>query len=82
MILVILVIIGILIGISYYLKQKYEEETIKTIKTDMLLIKGKTKIVAEKVRIKEKDASYVGKKIEDFKDDKSIDQLKKKGDTK
>ena len=64
--LIIIFIVGIALGVYYFLKDKYGSEQLKTIKTDMLLIEGKTKIIAQKVKIKEKNASYIGKKISDI----------------
>lgn len=76
---IILIICAIAIGIVYYLKHEYDGEQIETIKTNMLLIEGKTKIIAEKVKIKEKNASYVGTKIEKETEDKEIKELQEKG---
>lgn len=64
--LIIIFIVGIALGVYYFLKDKYGSEQLKTIKTDMLLIEGKTKIIAQKVKIKEKNVSYIGKKISDI----------------
>lgn len=76
---VILLIVLIAIGIVYYLKSKYNIEQLETIKTNMLLIEGKTKIIAQKVKIKEKDAEYVGTKIEKETEDERIKELQEKG---
>lgn len=76
---VILLIALIAIGVVYYLKNEYNVEQLETIKTNMLLIEGKTKIIAEKVRIKEKDATYVGTKVEKESEDETIKELQEKG---
>ncbi len=76
---VILLIALIAIGVVYYLKNEYNVEQLETIKTNMLLIEGKTKIIAEKVRIKEKDATYVGTKVEKETEDEIIKELQEKG---
>lgn len=76
---IILLIIAIVIGVVYYLKNEYNIEQLETLKTNMLLIEGKTKIVAEKVKIKEKDATYVGTKIEKETEDEVIKNLQEKG---
>jgi len=75
----ILLIALIAIGVVYYLKSEYNIEQLETIKTNMLLIEGKTKIIAEKVRIKEKDATYVGTKVEKETEDEKIKELQEKG---
>ena len=64
-ILFIILVIGIIIyGVLKYAKKEVDSEQFETIKTDMLLIEAKTSIVAQKVKIKEKDAKYIGSKIE------------------
>ena len=76
---IILLIVSIAIGVVYYLKNEYDVEQLETIKTNMLLIEGKTKIIAEKVKIKEKDAKYVGTKVEKETEDERIKELQEKG---
>lgn len=64
-ILFIILVIGIIIyGVLKYAKKEVDSEQFETIKTDMLLIEAKTSIVAQKVKIKKKDAKYIGNKIE------------------
>ena len=64
-IIFIILVIGIIIyGVLKYAKKEVDSEQFETIKTDMLLIEAKTSIVAQKVKIKEKDAKYIGNKIE------------------
>ena len=64
-ILFIILVIGIIIyGVLKYAKKEVDSEQFETIKTDMLLIEAKTSIIAQKVKIKEKDAKYIGSKIE------------------
>lgn len=76
--LIILLICAIAIGVVYFLKNEYDGEQLETIKTNMLLIEGKTKVIAEKVRIKEKDSTYVGTKIEKETEDDKIKELQEK----
>lgn len=78
-IFIILLIIAIAIGITNYLKNEYDIEQLETIKTDMLLIQSKIKIVAEKVKIKEKDATYIGIKINKETENEEIKILQEKG---
>ena len=64
-IIFIILVIGIIIyGVLKYAKKEVDSEQFETIKTDMLLIEAKTSIVAQKVKIKEKNAKYIGNKIE------------------
>ena len=74
-----IIIAAIICGIGYFFKSQYDDEQFETIKTDMLLIEAKTKVVAEKVKIKEKDASYVGRKIEEVKEEEDIKNLQERG---
>ena len=61
-----MIVIGIIIAVAiYFTKEKYEEEIVETIKTDMLSIEAQTKQTAEKVNMQEKDADYIGTKIEE-----------------
>lgn len=79
MILLVAIIVIAITGVVYFMKNEYDVQLFEMVKTDMLLIEGKTKIVGEKVKIKEKDATYVGTKIEEMKEEESIKQLQEKG---
>lgn len=75
---IIFIIIAIILAGIYFFKKEYDIEQFETIKTDMLLIEAKTKIVAEKVRIKEENASYIGKKLEEVGERTDIKELQDK----
>lgn len=77
-IFIILLIAVIIYGAIKYAKKEADSEQFETIKTDMLLIEAKTSIVAQKVKIKEKDAKYIGNKIEND-DDENIKKLEEQG---
>mgnify|MGYP006966565047 FL=1 len=78
-ILFIILVIGIIIyGVLKYAKKEVDSEQFETIKTDMLLIEAKTSIVAQKVKIKEKDAKYIGNKIENDENE-DIKKLEEQG---
>ena len=74
-ILVIAVIVAIVYGVIKILDDGYNKEEFETVKTDMLLIQGKTEIIAQKVDIKEKGAEYIGTKIEEKQEDGAIQNL-------
>ena len=75
-IILVLVIIGIAVyGIYRLVNSKYNEEEFETVKTNMLLIQGKTEVIANKVDIKEKGAEYVGTKIDEKENDSKIQNL-------
>ena len=78
-ILLILVIVASIWGCVHFLKGELDVEQIETVKTDMLLIQGKIKIIAEKVKIKEKDVSYIGQKIKEKAEEETIKKLQDTG---
>ena len=53
----------------------YSNEMYETIKTNMLLIQGKTEVIAQKVEIKEKGAELIGTKIKDKQEEEPIKKL-------
>lgn len=71
----IAIIVAVIIAATYFLKDEYDNEYFETVKTDMLLIEGKTKVVAETVKMKQKDASYMGKKIKEVLAEDEIKRL-------
>ena len=64
-VILIIAVIAVIGGI-YFFRDRFDSEKFETVKTNMLLIEAKTKIIGEKVKIKEKDAKYVGKEIEEL----------------
>lgn len=73
--LILIIAIIAVIGGIYFFRDKYDGEKFETVKTNMLLIEAKTKIIGEKVKIKEKNAKYVGKKIDELKEEEKIKVL-------
>lgn len=71
----IAIIVAVIVAATYFLKDEYNNEYFETVKTDMLLIEGKTKVVAETVKMKQKDASYMGKKIKEVLAEDEIKRL-------
>ena len=57
------------------LNKGYNNEEYETVKTNMLLIQGKTEVIAQKVEIEEEGAEYIGTKIQDKQDDAKIQNL-------
>lgn len=75
-IILVMAIIGVIIyGIVKVVSHKYNEEEFETVKTNMLLIQGKTEVIAQKVDIKEKGAKYIGIKIKERENDEKIQEL-------
>ena len=75
---IILVILIIAAGIYYGIKalsKGYNNEEYETIKTNMLLIQGKTEVIAQRVEIEEEGAEYIGTEIKEKQDDAKIQNL-------
>lgn len=75
----IIVVILIIAAIAYVafkvLNNSYNKESFETVKTNLLLIQGKTEVIAQKVEIKEEGAEYIGTKIEEKQEDEKIQNL-------
>ena len=74
-ILAIIAIVILIYGTIKFFYNEYNKQEYETLKTNMLLIQNKTEIIAQKVKIKEKDAKYIGTKIEEKENDESIQNL-------
>ena len=74
LIVIALIVVIILIAIKF-INRQYNNQEFENIKTNMLLIKGKTEIISQKVEIKEKDAKYIGTKLKDKDVDDIIQNL-------
>lgn len=74
-ILIILILGAVVYGALKIFIDAQEKMKFETIKTNMLLIQGKTEVIAQKVNIKEKDAKYIGIKIKEKQDDEKIKNL-------
>lgn len=60
-VILIIIITALVIGVMYYIKQQYINEESETIKTNMLAIQGKAKIVAEEEKALKKE--LIGTKV-------------------
>ena len=74
LIVIALIVVIILIAIKF-INRQYNNQEFENIKTNMLLIKGKTEIISQKVEIKEKDIKYIGTKLKDKEVDDIIQNL-------
>lgn len=74
----ILILITMILGIAYFFKNQYDNEQFKTIKTDMMLIEAKTEAIAQRMKMKEKGVTYIGKKIEEQEEREEIKNLQNK----
>lgn len=75
----IFIVIALMIVAIYalirFVDNGYSNEMYETIKTNMLLIQGKTEVIAQKVEIKEKGAELIGTKIKDKQEEEPIKKL-------
>lgn len=69
------IMLGIVLISCCFIKEKYENERVETIKTDMLLVEAKIKMIEEEVNMKKKGVSYVGTKASDMEEDEEIKKL-------
>ena len=72
MIFIIVLIAIIVFGVIYFARIELSKESLETLKTDMLLIQGKTELVSQHVDMKEKDAELIGTKLGDMGEDEII----------
>ena len=78
--ILLIILIGLIIGGAiYFMRNKYNDEQLETIKTNMLLIQGETKIIREKINMKEKGVSYIGIKIDKETENEDIKTLQDNG---
>ena len=79
----IFIVIALMIVAIYalirFVDNGYSNEMYETIKTNMLLIQGKTEVIAQKVEIKEKGAELIGTKIKDKQEGEPIKKLNQAG---
>ena len=73
-IVIAIIAMGIFFLINFLCKE-YNSAEYETVKTNMLLIQGKTEVLSQKVEIKEKDAKYIGTKLKDKEIDDYIQNL-------
>lgn len=71
---IVLIIVGIGV-IMHFIQKEYEEEKIETIKTEMLMLQGKIRILSEEVTMKKEGSSYIGKKVIDNLEDETVKKL-------
>ena len=72
MIFIIIFIALIVFGAIYFVRMQISKEALETLKTNLLLIQGKTELVSQHVDMKEKDAKLTGTKLTDMKEDEVI----------
>ena len=71
---IIIIIAAICAGI-YYAKEKYEEEKIETLKTNMVTLQAKIKIISDEISIKKEGITYIGKKLSENLEDSDVKKI-------
>ena len=74
-ILVILIIVAVIYGVGRVLNREYNNEEYKTVKTNLLLIQGKTKVISEQLAIEEERVTYISTEIKEKQNDAKIQNL-------
>ena len=72
--IIVLIVVGIYFCIQF-VNRGYNEEEYETIKTNLLLIQGKTEVIAQRVEIEEEDVKYIGTEIKEKENDPKIQNL-------
>ena len=77
--LVIILIAGLGIFAYYFIKNTAEDKRIEDIKSNMLLIQGKCKVINETSKVNNNEDNFKGKKLSDIKEDSIISEFLSKG---
>lgn len=75
LIICITIIILIVIGIIYILRENIQKEKLETYQTDMLLIQGKVKVISQEATIQKKEELLKGRKLSDSLEEKQVKKL-------
>lgn len=75
LVLCIIIIIAILLGITYLVITKMQEEKRENYETDMLLIQGRTKIISQEANIEKNEEFLKGRKLEENTEEEEIKKL-------
>jgi len=68
LVLIVVAIIAIVIIAGFVTQEQVVDNSLETIKTDMLLIQGKLKIIEESVKVNSKENTLKGSKLADLKE--------------
>lgn len=75
MLLCIVAIIALIGGIIYFTQKKYEEEKLETLKTDLITLQGKIRILSQEVNMKKEGINYIGKSLSENLEEESVKKL-------
>lgn len=71
----IVLLIATVIGALYFAKEKYSKYKLETLKTNLVTLQVKVKVLAEEVNIKKEGVSYIGKKLSENLEDEDVKRL-------
>ena len=75
----IVIMIIILVGGALLVKKLYFNEKLETLRTNLVTLQAKVKVVAEEVVVKKEGAEYVGKKLSENLEEESLTNLLNEG---
>ena len=75
LLLSIIIIIGAAIGGMYFAKKEYEKYKLESLKTNMVTLQAKIKVLADEVSIKKEGVSYIGKALSENLEDEDVKML-------
>lgn len=79
LIITILIIVLVIVGIVVFVNNKVEDEKIETIRTNMLLIQGKVKVLSQEAIIQKNEGLLKGRKVSENIEDEIVKELIDKG---
>lgn len=77
--IVIILLIAAAVCALYFAKEEYSKYKLESLKTNMVSLQVKVKVLGEEVNIKKEGASYIGKKLSENLEDEAIKALIEKG---
>ena len=75
LVICIAIIILVILGIVYVVREMIEKEKLETYQTDMLLIQGKAKVLSQESTIQKNDGLLKGRKLYDSMEEEQVKQL-------
>jgi len=75
----VIVIAALVFAVVYYIRIEYAKQNLETLKTDMLLVQAKVKIISGEYTLNKKVEELKGSKIADMKETEGIKQFLEKG---
>lgn len=75
LIICIAIILALIVGIIYVVKETIEKEKLETYQTNMLLIQGKVKVISNEATIQKNEELLKGRKLEESIEEEQIKSL-------